>query len=82
MLGPGECRVEYVYNANPHALTVSLTDWGTPFDPLAREDPAMPTSAEDARVGGLGIFMVKRMCDDVSYLRDGNANVVAIRKSW
>jgi anti-sigma regulatory factor (Ser/Thr protein kinase) len=61
---------------------VSLTDWGTPFDPLAREDPAMPTSAEDARVGGLGIFMVKRMCDDVSYLRDGDANVVAIRKVW
>ena len=80
--GPGDCRVEYVYNANPHALTVSLTDWGTPFDPLAREDPTMPTSAEDARIGGLGIFMVKRMCDDVSYLRDGDANVVAIRKVW
>ena len=78
----GQCRVEYVYNANPHALTVGITDWGSPFDPLAQEDPERPTTAEEARIGGLGIFMVKRMCDDVSYLRDGNANVIVIRKSW
>ena len=63
-------------------LTVGITDWGSPFDPLAQEDPERPTTAEEARIGGLGIFMVKRMCDDVSYLRDGNANVIVIRKSW
>ena len=80
--GPGKCRVEYVYNANPHALVVSITDWGVPFDPLAHDDPEMPSSASETRVGGLGIFMVKRLTDDVTYLRDGDANVVAIKKTW
>lgn len=79
---PGDVLVEYVYRANPHSLTVSLTDWGVPFDPLAHTDPQAPTSAAEASIGGLGIFMVKRLTDDVSYLRDGDANVVAFRKCW
>jgi anti-sigma regulatory factor (Ser/Thr protein kinase) len=79
---PGEVRVEYVYYADPNSLTVSITDWGVPFDPLAHDDPKAPASAAEASIGGLGILMVKRMCDDVSYLRDGDANVVAIRKVW
>ena len=78
----GECRVEYVYNANPHSLTLSIIDWGVPFDPLEHADPAAPSTVDDARIGGLGIMMVKRMCDDVSYLRDDDANVTVIKKSW
>jgi len=79
---PGEVRVEYVYYADPNSLTVSITDWGVPFDPLAHDDPKRPASAAEARIGGLGILMVKRLTDDVSYLRDGDANVIAFKKSW
>jgi serine/threonine-protein kinase RsbW len=59
-----------------------MTDWGVPFDPLDHDDPTKPTSVEDARIGGLGIMMVKRMTDDLSYVRDDDANVVAFKKSW
>ena len=79
---PGTCRVEYVYRANPSIITVQITDWGAPFDPLARDDPNKPTSIADTMIGGLGIFMAKKLTDDMSYVRDGNANVVAISKSW
>ena len=79
---PGEVRVEYVYYADPNSLTVSITDWGVPFDPLAHDDPKTPASAAEARIGGLGILIVKRMCDDVSYVRDGDANVLAFKKVW
>lgn len=78
----GECMVEYVYNANPSSLTISITDWGVPFDPLAHADPKLPTSVDDARIGGLGILMVKRMVNDMSYLRDGEANVTVFKKIW
>jgi anti-sigma regulatory factor (Ser/Thr protein kinase) len=74
--------LEYLYNAKPNSLIVSLTDWGIPFDPLAKEDPVAPSSAAEAKIGGLGILMVKRLADDVSYLRDGDANVIAFRKNW
>lgn len=82
MAEQGACRVDYAYSADPHTLTLTMIDWGVPFDPFAREDPVVPTSVEDAPVGGLGILMVKRMCDWVGYLRDGDKNVVTIKKSW
>ena len=78
----GDCRVEYAYSSNPHTITLSITDWGIPFDPFAREDPVRPKSVEDAPIGGLGIFMVKQLCDGVRYLRDGDKNVVVIGKTW
>ncbi len=80
--GPGLCRVDYIYNADPDVITIQLTDWGTPFDPLTREDPTKPSSIQEAKVGGLGIFMAKQLTDDISYLRDGDANVIAFKKSW
>jgi anti-sigma regulatory factor (Ser/Thr protein kinase) len=79
---PGKVRVDYVYNANPSAITVCLTDWGVPFDPLASADPLAPTSADDASIGGLGILMAKKSVDDMSYLRDDDANVLVFRKVW
>ncbi|MDO4806481.1 MAG: SpoIIE family protein phosphatase [Coriobacteriales bacterium] len=79
---PGQVRIDYVYNANPNAITVSMTDWGVPFDPLAYADPAKPRSIQGATIGGLGILMAKKSTDDMSYVRDGNANVVVVRKLW
>ena len=74
---PGEVSVDYVYNANPNAITVQITDHGVPFDPLTRKDPTRPASVQEATIGGLGIFMAKKSVDDFSYLRDGDSNVVA-----
>lgn len=79
---PGEVRIDYVYNANPNAITVTLTDWGVPFDPIAYADPTKPKSVAAATIGGLGIFMAKKSVDDMSYIRDDDANVVALRKVW
>ena len=79
----GEVRVSYVYNANPSAITVEIADHGVPFDPLAADDPSpWPDDVADARIGGLGIFMVRQMVDDLSYVRDDGWNITAFRKSW
>lgn len=79
---PGTATIEYIYNANPNSLTVAISDYGVPFDPLDHADPLTPKSIDEAKIGGLGILMVKRMTDDLSYVRDGNQNVVAFVKSW
>ena len=79
---PGNVQVEYAFNTNPNALTISLTDWGIPFDPLEREDPKVPETIQEAKIGGLGIYLVKKLTDDLSYLRDGGSNITAFRKSW
>ncbi len=77
---PGKVQVAYVYNANPSAITISITDWGVPFDPLSYGGSAMLLLDDDA--GGMGIFMAKKSVDDLSYVRDGDANVVVFRKEW
>ena len=79
---PGSCRVDYIYRADPSTITIQITDWGVPFNPLAHQDPSKPSSIAETMIGGLGILMAKRMTDDMSYLRDGDANVLAFRKSW
>lgn len=78
----GNVRVDYVYNASPNSLTVQLTDQGVPFDPVAATAPRRAFSIEDAQIGGLGIFMVKKSVDDLSYMRDGDSNIVAFKKTW
>ncbi len=79
---PGKVQVSYVYNGNPSSIAIELRDWGVPFDPMTRKDPTKPANIQEAKIGGLGIFMTKKSVDDMSYLRDGDSNVVAFSKSW
>ena len=76
--GPATIRVEV--EREPLAVVVTFIDRGVPYDPLARKDPDITLSAEEREIGGLGIFMVKKSMDDVSYeYRDGQ-NILHIKK--
>ncbi len=67
-------------NAEAKAIRIRLTDSGIPYDPLAREDPDITLPAEERPIGGLGIYMVKKSMDHVSYeYRDGK-NVFTMEK--
>jgi len=77
--GDGDCDV--VLNLdNDGYFSISFRDLGMPFDPLAKEDPDVTLSAEDREIGGLGIYMVKKFMDRVTYERDGQYNVMTIAK--
>ena len=59
---------------------LTFEDSGTPYDPIAREDPDITLPANERQIGGLGIFMVKKTMDDVRYeYRDGK-NILTIAK--
>lgn len=60
--------------------SISLTDSGVAFDPLAKTDPDISLSAEERGIGGLGIYMVKKSMDDVKYERVENKNVFTMFK--
>jgi anti-sigma regulatory factor (Ser/Thr protein kinase) len=57
-----------------------LIDGGKPFDPLAKPDPDILLSGEERGIGGLGIYMVKTMVDDVSYVYRDGCNCLTLRK--
>ena len=63
-------------------FTLTIRDRGKPFNPLEREDPDITLSAEERQIGGLGIFMVKKTMDEVSYEYQSGQNVLTIVKKW
>lgn len=78
-VGPATVRVEVT--EEPMAVVITFIDHGVPYDPLVKDDPDITLSAEDREVGGLGIYMVKKSMDSVSYeYRDGQ-NILTIKKN-
>lgn len=68
-------------SSDPLSVTVSFIDSGTPFDPLAKPDPAKKRPLSQAKKGGLGIFITKKLMDDVSYEYLDGRNILTIVKS-
>ena len=77
-VGPATVRVEVLQN--PLAVVISFIDNGVPYDPLAKEDPDITLSAEEREIGGLGIYMVKKSMDEVSYEYKDGQNILRIQK--
>ncbi len=68
----GDGWVEMRGSVENDVATFTLIDGGTPFDPLAKADPDIMLSGEERGIGGLGIYMVKTMVDELEYeYRDG-----------
>ena len=74
----GEVRIEVELRAD--RLCATLSDDGGPFNPFERAAPDTALSVEQRPVGGLGIHLVRRMMDEVSYHRRADRNVVILAK--
>ena len=61
-------------------LTIELRDAGVPFNPLEKEDPDITLTAEEREIGGLGIFLCKKMMDSISYRYEDGNNVLTMMK--
>ncbi len=57
-----------------------LIDGGKPFNPLAKDDPDTELPGEERNIGGLGIFMVKTMVDELKYEYSDGCNRLTLRK--
>ena len=61
-------------------LTVIFKDGGKPFNPLEKPDPDLTLSAEERKIGGLGIFLTKKFMDAVEYEYSDGKNCLKIKK--
>ena len=61
-------------------LTVEFIDNGIEFNPLLKKDPETPENIEDAKIGGLGIFLTKKMADEIDYQYMNGENHLIITK--
>ncbi len=62
------------------SIKIVFSDEGVPFDPLQQTDPDIEQSVEERSVGGLGIFMVKKIMDFVEYEYREGKNILSIVK--
>ena len=67
---------------NPSVVRFAVADSGAPWNPLEHLDPDITLSADERAIGGLGILMVKKLMDDVSYVHDQGRNVLRFRKRF
>ena len=61
-------------------IVIEFEDSGKPFNPLLKDDPDISINAAEREIGGLGIFMVKKIMDAVEYRNEDSKNILTIRK--
>lgn len=77
-VGPATVRVEVT--EEPLAAVITFIDHGVQYDPLVKADPDISLSAEERGIGGLGIYMVKKSMDEISYEYKDGQNILQIKK--
>lgn len=75
----GELKID-CETINNDTILIEISDTGTAFDPLEKEDPDITLPVEERRVGGLGIFIIKNIMDTVDYKREGGKNILTLTK--
>ena len=74
---------EFIYlsaDKQDGSLVFVLTDSGKEFDPTLMPDADITLSAEDRQIGGLGIFLIRQIMNEVKYERIDNKNVLTLEK--
>lgn len=78
--GIGWLEVETKLGGDGVHLTITLKDAGVPFNPLEKEDPDVTLSTDDRPIGGLGIFLCKKLMDNISYRYEVGCNILTMIK--
>ena len=78
----GLATLDCLLKENPSGVCITISDDGREFNPLLHEDADVTLPAHKRSIGGLGIFLVKKTMDEVTYERKGNCNVLTLKKNW
>ncbi len=62
------------------SIILVLTDTGKEFDPTAAPEADITLSADDRPIGGLGIFLIRQIMNEVKYERIEGKNVLTLEK--
>lgn len=74
---PGDVEVRCRVTAD-RQLVIEIEDEGVPFNLLSIPDPELSTEISRRKVGGLGIYFIRKMIDDIRYRREKDHNVLTL----
>jgi len=79
--GEDQGEIECTYHITDTGLTVMLRDYGRPFDPSAIPDPEMPTDLDTCTGGGLGLYFMRQLMDEVHFeFTPDSGNILTMTK--
>jgi serine/threonine-protein kinase RsbW len=76
----GEHFIDLIFGLEGDLLTITIIDDGHEYDPTAKEDPDITLPAGERPIGGLGIFLIRKIMDTVVYQRKANKNYLILTK--
>ena len=77
----GDHQIAVRLSVDAGEIAIEVEDDGRPFNPLAVAPADVDQPVEDRQIGGLGIHLVRKLMDGLDYRREGNKNLLVMRKS-
>jgi serine/threonine-protein kinase RsbW len=74
---PGDVEISCILSGDDRFI-VEIRDNGIPFDVVSAGDQDVTSGIEERKIGGLGIFLIKRLMDDVTYRREDDKNILRL----
>ena len=78
----GSANICCTLTKHPSGVCITISDRGCEFNPLLHKETDLTLPARERSIGGLGIFLVKKNMDEVTYKRKENCNVLTFKKNW
>ena len=76
----GKVTIKFEHKDNPNRAIITFIDSGKQYNPLSKPDQDTTLNAEERPIGGLGIYTVKNMMDDIHYEFKDGKNILTIEK--
>lgn len=77
----GTAKICCEIKGEPLQVIIGFSDEGKPYNPLERQEPDLTAGVEEREIGGLGIFLVRKIMDAVDYQFVDGKNILTIRKN-
>ena len=78
----GEILIGYEYDQNNNYVILKMCDYGIKFNPIEEKDPDLSCDIMKRSIGGLGVFLIKKISDFIEYDRKKGMNILTIKKHY
>ncbi|UCG93712.1 MAG: ATP-binding protein [Candidatus Aerophobus sp.] len=74
-------KITIYCHMDENSLVSKIKDAGIPFNPLKAPEPLLASCLGERKIGGLGLFLIQKLVDNVEYEREGKYNVLTLVSS-
>ena len=78
--GDSDASIDITCDVQDNVIRVTMHDTGKPFDPSKVKEPNLHADLSDRQIGGLGIYLMRKLMDDVSYVSNSTGNLLTMTK--